>query len=469
MIESFRKSYPVYITIDIFLIILSFVSAYLLKYTYFYPQLSIDNSYLNIYLFLFTLWGVFILISFGINNLHSTDRGLTIPKELLKVLQSISCASILIGAVIFFAKYKFFSRQVFLTSFLYLFLFLAGFRVLKRIILRRLIVKGFHNINVLIVGADKLGRLILDEIRKSPFWGLNPVGFLDDHSTQTIEGVRIIGKIKDFQTVIKKYFVDEVIIAKPMYDRSTLELINQARKFNLGSKIIPADLEEVPATITTSYLGAMPLLTYKERMHHPTEVFIKRFLDIISSLALITIFFPVFIILPIMIKLDSKGPVLFIRPRIGMKGKIFYFYKFRSMVKDAEKLREELLDENEVRDGVIFKIKKDPRITKAGKFMRRFSLDELPQLFNVLKGDMSLVGPRPPLPDEVKEYSYNHMQRLAIRPGMTGLSQVRGRSELTFRKWVRWDLWYINNWSFGLDLRILFWTIPVVIKGKGAY
>ena len=139
------------------------------------------------------------------------------------------------------------------------------------------------------------------------------------------------------------------------------------------------------------------------------------------------------------------------------------------MVADADKRKAELAERNEVKDGVIFKIKEDPRVTKVGRFLRRYSFDELPQLINVLMGDMSLVGPRPPLADEVAKYSHVHMQRLSIRPGMTGLSQVRGRSELTFNRWVKWDLWYINNWSIGLDFQILWRTIPAVIKGEGAY
>jgi lipopolysaccharide/colanic/teichoic acid biosynthesis glycosyltransferase len=139
------------------------------------------------------------------------------------------------------------------------------------------------------------------------------------------------------------------------------------------------------------------------------------------------------------------------------------------MVKDADELKSSLWAKNEVKDGVIFKIKKDPRITGIGRFLRRYSIDEMPQLFNVLKGDMSLVGPRPPVPSEVDKYDHEQIQRLSIRPGITGLSQIKGRSELTFKNWVRWDLWYINKWSFWLDLVILLRTIPVVFKGKGAY
>jgi lipopolysaccharide/colanic/teichoic acid biosynthesis glycosyltransferase len=155
--------------------------------------------------------------------------------------------------------------------------------------------------------------------------------------------------------------------------------------------------------------------------------------------------------------------------RVGLKGQFFKLYKFRSMVNNADHLKVNLLSKNEVKDGIIFKIRNDPRITRVGRFIRKYSLDELPQLFNIIKGDMSLVGPRPPTPDEVEKYKDNEMDRLSVKPGITGLAQIKGRSDLSFYHWMRWDYWYINNWSLALDLRIMWLTAPVVLKGKGAY
>ncbi|MFA5276429.1 MAG: sugar transferase, partial [Candidatus Omnitrophota bacterium] len=168
------------------------------------------------------------------------------------------------------------------------------------------------------------------------------------------------------------------------------------------------------------------------------------------------------------VKLTNPGPVFFVSKRSGKKGMAFDMYKFRSMVKDAEKQRDALSDKSEVK-GPIFKIKQDPRLTRIGKILRKYSLDELPQLFNILKGDMSLVGPRPFPVAESNKIEYQHIPRLNIRPGVTGLAQVKGRSNLKFNQWMRWDIWYMENWSFGLDIRILLWTIPAVFKGKGAY
>ena len=211
------------------------------------------------------------------------------------------------------------------------------------------------------------------------------------------------------------------------------------------------------------------MLTYKERKHHPAEFFLKRLFDFFVSLALLVILFPVFLVIIIMIKYDSPGPILYIQKRSGFKGRIFDFYKFRSMVKGADSLKESLAEKNESHGKVIFKIRKDPRTTKIGKFLRKYSLDELPQIINVLRGDMSLVGPRPFPVAESQKMSDDHLQRLAVRPGITGLAQVKGRSDLSFYRWAKWDLWYVNNWSFGLDFYVLWQTLPVVLKAKGAY
>jgi exopolysaccharide biosynthesis polyprenyl glycosylphosphotransferase len=382
---------------------------------------------------------------------------------------SIFYTSILMAAVIFFAQYKFFSRQVFLSSFFSLLLFLSLLRTLKRLILRRLIAKSFHNINVLIIGAGKIGRIILEEIKKAPWWGFRVVGFLDDEVQGTVDGLPVLGKIKDFSAVVKRNFVEEAVITLSSEKEIISKLIEQAKKMHFGIRMVPENFEESCPVLDISYLGVVPLLTYKERRLPPAQFTLKSFFDFVVSLLLLILLSPIFAIIVILIKLDSDGPIFYVQKRVGFKGKIFDFYKFRSMVKNADELKATLLDRNEVKDGIIFKIRQDPRITRVGRLIRKYSLDELPQLFNVLKGDMGLVGTRPPTPEEVKKYNHDQMQRLSIRPGITGLSQIKGRSELTFRQWIKWDLWYINNWSFGLDLLILWWTIPAVLKGKGAY
>ena len=196
---------------------------------------------------------------------------------------------------------------------------------------------------------------------------------------------------------------------------------------------------------------------------------LKRFLDILLSSAALIILLPLFIVLGILIKLTSKGPVFFVQIRVGQYGRNFCFYKFRSMYIDAEKRKQELLAQNQSKDGVIFKMKNDPRITPIGRILRKTSMDELPQFLNVLYGDMSLVGPRPPLPSEVKEYTIEARKRLNVKPGLTCLWQVSGRSDIPFKEQVKLDKEYISSRSLKSDLLILLRTIPAILSGRGAY
>lgn len=200
----------------------------------------------------------------------------------------------------------------------------------------------------------------------------------------------------------------------------------------------------------------------------PGYQLVKRAIDVVGALVLLLLLSPVFLIIVICIKFDSPGVIIFRQKRLGLGGRAFIFYKFRSMCVDAEKSKTKILHLNEV-SGPIFKIRNDPRITRVGKFMRRYSLDELPQLFNVLKGDMSFVGPRPPLPDEVEKYEDWQLRRLSVIPGITCLWQISGRSKLSFDEWVELDLKYIESRSIWLDLKILMKTIPAVLSADGAY
>jgi lipopolysaccharide/colanic/teichoic acid biosynthesis glycosyltransferase len=220
--------------------------------------------------------------------------------------------------------------------------------------------------------------------------------------------------------------------------------------------------------VQLNYLGAIPLLVYFEKNAHGADGVVKRLLDIFISGFSLILLSPLFIVIACLIKCESLGPVMYVSKRCGRKGVIFDFYKFRSMEKDADSFKEALKAKSEIK-GPIFKIRKDPRLTRVGKFLRKYSIDELPQLINVLKGNMSLVGPRPFPVEESQQIEYKHIPRLNIKPGITGLAQIKGRSDLSFSHWMRWDNWYLHNWSLGLDIKIILWTIPAVFKGKGAY
>jgi exopolysaccharide biosynthesis polyprenyl glycosylphosphotransferase len=470
MIKSLYKTQPFYVLTDIFFMAASFFVPYVLKYN------SFDHTFVRInrpnfaeHCFIFILWAILVIIAFKSKRLYRTERNLTIPQELFRVFARLLYVSIIIGSVIFYAKYQFFSRQVFIENFMALCVLLGGWRIIKRLILRKLIRGGYHNINILVVGVSDIFEMIVAEIKRQPHLGLKIMGSLDEHQKGDIGGVPVLGGFSDFISIAKKHFVQEIIIALPLTQRPVLELVKQAQKMRVGIRVVPEHLEDPLPILGISHLGMIPLLTYQQYSEHPSERALKRLFDIVISLLLITLLSIPCVIIAILIKITSPGPFFYSQKRVGLKGRVFNFYKFRSMCVDADKQKERLFKKNESKDNVMFKIKKDPRVTKLGKILRKYSLDELPQLFNVLKGDMSMVGPRPPLPDEVAKYDREHMERLSIKPGLTGLSQVKGRSDLSFSRWVRWDLWYINNWSLTLDLRILLWTVPAVLKGKGAY
>lgn len=208
------------------------------------------------------------------------------------------------------------------------------------------------------------------------------------------------------------------------------------------------------------------LLLWSIQLHMVQRL--KRVLDLLLATMALLVLFPIMAITALAIKLESPGPIIFRQTRVGKWGKTFTCYKFRSMCMDAEALKQALIQQNEV-DGPIFKMQTDPRVTRVGRIIRKLSIDELPQLFNVFKGDMSLVGPRPPVPHEVNQYKFDHLRRLDAMPGLTGLQQVSGRSDLPFDRWVELDLQYISQQSLRKDIEILLRTIPAVLLGKGAY
>jgi exopolysaccharide biosynthesis polyprenyl glycosylphosphotransferase len=263
--------------------------------------------------------------------------------------------------------------------------------------------------------------------------------------------------------------VDEVIITLPWtYHRRILSLLRECERRNVAARIVPDLFQLSLRQVAVSDLGGVPLIGVQEIAFSRTALLVKRAMDVILALLMILLGLPVIVLIALAIKLDSPGPILFRQDRVGKNGRPFRIYKFRSMRVGAEEEQEDLLAMNEA-DGPLFKIRNDPRLTRVGRFLRRTSLDELPQLINVLQGQMSLVGPRPAIAYEVEQYQPWHRQRLSVHPGMTGLWQVSGRSELTFDEGVLLDIYYIEHWSPWLDLTILLRTVPKVFIGDGAY
>ena len=332
-----------------------------------------------------------------------------------------------------------------------------------------LVVHGYNNFNVLVIGAGRVGHALVQEVTKRPELGLNIIGYLDDGSQPLSghDGKAVLGKISDFPKIARHEFIHKVFITTHEDSEVFLKLLEKAKELGVAVRVIPHGFELMSGDFVKYDIGFIPVLEYCDAAPLRKQ-FGKRLLDfIVTSLAILCLL-PVFIGIAVLVKLDSRGPAVYVSRRYGRSGRIFGMFKFRSMHTDADKMIDQIKHKNEA-DGPIFKIKNDPRITRIGRFLRKYSLDELPQLFNVIKGDMSLVGPRPLPLDQIKREDLRQLMRLEVRPGITGLWQIRGRSDASFARLVKWDMWYINNWSFWLDLNILFQTIPVVFKGKGAY
>jgi exopolysaccharide biosynthesis polyprenyl glycosylphosphotransferase len=278
-----------------------------------------------------------------------------------------------------------------------------------------------------------------------------------------------LGPVANLSEIIESEDVHEVIITLPWnYHRRILNVLRECARREVKARLVPDLFQMSLSRVEVGDLGGVPLVEIREIAFSPAALVLKRAIDLTVSLIGLVLLWPVFLLIAIAIKIDSPGPVFFKQVRVGEDHERFEIVKFRTMRKGAEEELAELLPINEA-DGPIFKIRDDPRVTSMGRFLRETSLDELPQLINVLRGEMSLVGPRPPIPEEVEQYKPWHTKRLSVPPGITGLWQVSGRSELTFDEMVLLDLYYIEHWSPWLDLTLLLRTVPKVLARDGAY
>jgi exopolysaccharide biosynthesis polyprenyl glycosylphosphotransferase len=316
--------------------------------------------------------------------------------------------------------------------------------------------------NVLIVGAGGLGQRLANYLQEHPELGRAVCGFLDDRK---LANKGVMGRTSDLAELARTAFVDEVILAGPHDREKTLWVVRAAQQLRLDVKMAP-DLFGCEPMRETERIGDIPLISLHEERLPVAGLFLKRALDVLGASAALVVMAPVLALLAIVVRLDSPGPVLYAAPRAGRKGRPFRCYKFRTMVQDAAALKEKLRVRNQ-RQGPCFKIRDDPRITRVGGLLRRYSLDELPQLWNVLKGEMSLVGPRPHPLDDFSAYAIEHLSRLDVIPGMTGLWQVTARRDSSFQAGMNLDIEYIHRWSLGMDLKILLKTAAVVLRGSG--
>lgn len=355
----------------------------------------------------------------------------------------------------------------------YLLLFSTAFLCLLRGVWRYSLYRsyrhGLNTRNVLIVGESSVGRILGKRMIESARFGRRFVGFLKSSSVASgsADLASTFGGLDDLSRAVRQSFVDEIIIADRYPAASIIKLVEQARELGVEVFVVPGFYDELTPDAPIEYLADFPVIALHRAGSKAASHTIKRIWDFIVSALLLFLLLPTLVLVALAIKLDSPGPVLYASDRIGRKGRVFRCFKFRTMIVNAEAMKDSLRAENE-RDSILFKIKDDPRVTRIGRLLRKFSLDEIPQLFNVLRGEMSLVGPRPPIASEVEQYETEHFRRLEVLPGLTGLWQVKARQDPSFERYVSLDLTYVENWSFWLDLKILVRTAEVVLRGTGS-
>jgi exopolysaccharide biosynthesis polyprenyl glycosylphosphotransferase len=379
------------------------------------------------------------------------------------VVRAVAIATAVLSLFIYLSGIKTVSRLVVGLTAMFAVISLTSWRACGWYFRRRRFLSGVGLQHALIVGAGRVGQLLADYLDENPALGYKVKGFVDaNHHNDP----RILGKIDDLALVVRQEFIDEIFVTTPSERELVKNVALEASRWNLGLKVVQEFYDGLARLSPEEFVGDFPVRVLQRESAPSVARAIKRAIDVVASSIGMILLSPFFALVALAVRLDSPGPVFYRASRVGHKGRRFVCHKFRTMVEKADEQKRVLQHLNE-RTGPLFKISKDPRVTRLGAFLRRHSIDELPQLWNVLKGDMSLVGPRPPELDEISEYKLEHFRRLNATPGITGLWQVSARHDPYFETVVRLDNYYIENWSLMLDFKIMLKTVPVVIKGLG--
>jgi exopolysaccharide biosynthesis polyprenyl glycosylphosphotransferase len=415
------------------------------------------------YLAFFLLYAALIVLCCAFQNLYRRLENPYGREESWNVFKAVAMATLLLAVFIFLSGHKDISRLwVGCSAVLNVVTLIAWRRVLRRVVIRR-VEQGIGARNAVIVGAGKMGQALAQYLERNKQLGYLIKGFLDqNHNGDT----RILGKIEDLARIARAHFIDDVFVTIPSAREVVKNVALVARMNHLSVKVLPEFYDGLGWNVPMECLGDFPVRVLHREPIPTLGLFFKRTIDVIVATLGLVLAAPLCALISAAVKLDSKGPVLYRHRRVGKKGRPFCCFKFRTMVADADALKERMRHLNE-RQGPFFKMSDDPRITKVGKFLRQYSLDEIPQFWNVLAGDMSLVGPRPHPLDDYERYSLEHLRRLDVKPGVTGLWQVSARKDPSFEKSVHLDSRYIENWNLALDFKILLKTIPVVLRGEG--
>lgn len=457
---------------DVVLINIGFMIGYLLRYRL---QLFRDILYearFEEYGVVQLIFTAVMVVMFWLDGVYAPRRMPSWTDQMFAVLNGTIKALFIVWSLIFLLGPMVYSRLLILYAGAVAVILIGISRIIRGQIEERLRRRGIGVAHVLIVGAGELGRTVMRNIVARPELGYHCVGFVDDDDVRgqtDIGRFPALGKVSEVEHLISHVRIDEVIVTLPWSVQSKItEVVNLSHHHRVRVRVVPSLLQINLSKVDVDDLGGIPLIGVRQPTFSPVNDALQRAFDLVVAIPISLLTLPIVLIAALAIRLDSPGNPIFSQPRAGKNGRPFKFYKLRSMVADAEQKRDELLGMNEA-DGPLFKIKNDPRTTRVGRIIRKLSLDELPQFWNVLKGDMRVVGPRPALLSEVAHYNDWQRERLRVKPGITGLWQISGRSELTFDEMCLLDVYYIENWSLAMDLKVALKTVPYLLSARGAY
>lgn len=433
---------------------------------YFNPELLAFREYFFYYLVFIPFW----IILLGLTQRYSEVMRFSLKRQALRVVQFAAVTGVLIASLTYSFKLVI-SRPV-------LFVFLGvtvAMMVLMRVILHWVLrsrnVSEHNQIKILIAGTDRQAKAVGDLLESYQMWGYEVVGYVTTQEDgNSVSGLPILGSLEELPELLQTQIIADEIIFVGVHC-SNLQgfetVVRLCEELGIRTRVAAEFFPISISRVSLEFLDNLPLITLSTVPEHNVAIIAKRIVDFLVAAVMAIGLLPLMLFTAILVKFTSPGPVLYRQIRCGLYGRQFQLIKFRTMVHGAEDKLWEIKHLNEM-EGPVFKMRNDPRVTPVGRFLRKFSIDELPQIWNVIKGEMSIVGPRAPLPEEVENYATKQRRRLSVKPGITCLWQISGRSDIDFNKWMELDLKYIDNWSFWLDINIILRTIPAVFTGRGA-